>query len=142
MTLLKLATILIVTAFAGPLFWAYRPVPESDFIVSMTAFSIGVVTFFGILELNHPTQEGSVFGEHNLRTALACSLVLTYLFIVCFSAFVKSATEAGVVTKEFVQSYSQVISVTIAFYFGASAATQIFGNQKRVNEQTGGEERT
>ena len=37
------------------------------------------------------------------------------------------------VTKEFVQSFSQVIGITIAFYFGASAAAQIFGNRTHDN---------
>ena len=136
MTLLKLASILILVAIAGPLFWSFRLIPESDFVVSVTAFSIGVVTFFGITELNRSTEDSRVFREENLRTAIAGSLVVTYLFIVCFSSFVKSAEEAGVVTKEFIQSFSQVISVTIAFYFGATAATQIFGRRKGNEQDT------
>ena|SRR3989442_12199735 len=134
MTLLKLASTLIVIAIAGPLFWSFRLVPESDFVVSVTAFSIGVVTFFGITDLNRSAEGNGVFREEHLRTAIAGSLVVTYLFIVCFSSFVRSAETAGVVTKEFIQSFSQVISVTIAFYFGATAATQIFG-RRRGNEQ-------
>jgi hypothetical protein len=134
MTLLKLAGIIIAIAFVGPLFWSYRLIPESDFLVSMTAFSIGTITFFGIAELNRSPDERGVFREETLRTAIAGSLVITYLFIVCFTSFVKSADTAGIVTREFIQSFSQVISVTIAFYFGATAATQIFGGRKD-NEQ-------
>jgi hypothetical protein len=129
LTLLKLAAILILIAVFGPLFWSFRLVPESDFIVSVTAFSIGVVTFFGIAHLNRSAADRRIFREDSLRTAIACSLVITYLFIVCFSAFVRSAETAGMITKEFVQSFSQVIGITIAFYFGASAATQIFGKR-------------
>jgi hypothetical protein len=135
MTLLRLASILIIIAIAGPLFWSFRLVPESDFVVSVTAFSIGVVTFFGITDLNRSAEESRVYREETLRIAIAASLVVTYLFIVCFTSFVKSAETAGVVTKEFIQSFSQVISVTVAFYFGATAATQIFG-KRRHNEQS------
>ncbi len=134
MTLLKLASLLIVIAFTGPLLWSFRLFPESDFIVSMTAFSIGVLTFFGIMELNRSAEDSRMFREENLRTAIAASLVITYLFIVCFTSFVKTADAAGVVTREFIQSFAQVISVTIAFYFGATAATQIFG-RRSDNEQ-------
>jgi hypothetical protein len=130
MSLLGLASVLILMAIAGPLLWSFRLVPESDFIVSVTAFSIGVVTFFGITHLNRSTDARGVFRDETLRTAIAGSLVVTYLFIVCFSAFVKSAETAGMVTREFIQSFSQVISVTIAFYFGATAATQIFARRK------------
>src|SRR5262245_2395976 len=119
MTLLKFATILIVVAIAGPSLWSFHLVPESDFVVSATAFAIGIVTFFGITDLNRSGSDDRLFREENLRTAIAGSLVLTYLFIVCFTSFVRSADTAGVVTREFIQSFSQVISVTIAFYFGA-----------------------
>ncbi len=125
MTLLRLAIILVIMAFAGPVVWNYRPFPESDFIISMTAFSIGVLTFFGTMELSRPPQDDRPFKEGSMRTAIASSLITTYLFIVSFTAFVKSAPEAGAVTKEFMQSFSQVITFTIAFYFGASAIGQM-----------------
>ena len=140
MTLLKLATILIVLAIAGPFFWSFRLVQESDFIVSVTAFSIGVVTFLGITDLNRSAEDSRLFRDENLRTAIAGSLVVTYLFIVCFTSFVRSADTAGIVTREFIQSFSQVISVTIAFYFGATAATQIFGKHKGNEQDTKSDE--
>src|SRR4029453_12810406 len=115
MTVLKLAIILIIIAIVGPLCWSFRLVPESDFLVSATAFSIGVITFFGVTALNRSTEDSRAFREENLRTAIAASLVFTYLFIVSFTAFVRSAATAGAVTREFMQSFSQVISVTTLF---------------------------
>ena len=139
MTLLKFAIILILVAIAGPLLWSFRLVPESDFVVSATAFSIGIITFFGITDINRSASDDRLFREENWNSH-AGSLVITYLFIVCFTAFVKSADTAGVVTKEFIQSFSQVISVTIAFYFGATAATQIFGKRKGNEHDTKSDE--
>src|SRR4030095_11979171 len=95
MTVLKLAIMLIIIVIVGPLFWSFRLVPESDFVVSATAFSIGVVTFFGVTALNRSTEDRRWFREQNLITAIASSLVFTYLFIVCFTAFVRSAETAG-----------------------------------------------
>jgi uncharacterized membrane protein len=135
MTLSKLAVSLIAIAITGPLLWSFHPFPDSDFLVSLTAFSIGVVTFFGITEVNRSAEDSRVFREENLRTAIAGSLVITYLFIVCFTSFVRSAETAGIVTKEFIQSFSQVISVTIAFYFGATTASQIFGKRRASDQE-------
>jgi hypothetical protein len=47
---------------------------------------------------------------------------------------VRSADAAGAVSQEFVKSFSNVIGITIAFYFGASAAAQMFdkiGHEER-----------
>jgi len=134
MSLFKLASTLILIGIAGPLFWNFRLLSEIDFVLGVTAFSIGVVTFCGITDLNRPTKDSRVLSEENLRIAIASSLIVTYLFIVCFSSFVRSPETVGAVSKEFIQSFSQVISVTIAFYFGSTAATQIFGKRKG-NEQ-------
>jgi hypothetical protein len=135
MTLLKLAGILIVIAVVGPLVWTYRLFPESDFVVSVTAFAIGVVTFLGVMDLNRSTRADTNFRDENVRASLACSLVLTYLFIVCFTAFVRTApeSETGKVTLDFMHSFSQIIGVTIAFYFGASAIAQVFARRDRDN---------
>jgi hypothetical protein len=57
MTLFKLAVGLIAIAIIGPLLWSFRPFPDSDFLVSATAFSIGIVTFFGITEVNRSAED-------------------------------------------------------------------------------------
>src|SRR4030095_12818017 len=103
---------------------------DLDFVVGITAFSIGVVTFFGVAGLNRSVKNQQVLRGERLRTSIACSLVLSYLFMVSFTTFVGNALEAGEVTKTFVESFSSVIGITIAFYFGTSAATQIFGKEK------------
>jgi hypothetical protein len=81
MTLLRLATMLMIISFSGPLVWAFVAnlrLFDADFIVSATAFTVGVVTFFGVTELNRSSEDRRVFREENLRTAIASSLVLSY----------------------------------------------------------------
>lgn len=128
---LRLAGILIVIAIAGPLVWSVFLKQNHDFVISITAFAIGVVTFFGITDMNRSGQDQNILKGENLRTAIACSLIISYLFIVCFTAFVKTAEVTGGVTQYFVNSFSNVIGITIAFYFGASAAAQIFTKDKQ-----------
>jgi hypothetical protein len=131
--LIGLAGLLILIAILGSAVWSFFPGRERwdvDFVVGVTAFSIGVVTFFGVTALNRSAQEQQVLNDERLRTAIACSLVMSYLFMVGFTTFVRNAPIVGPVTKEFIQSFSSVIGITIAFYFGASAAVQIFGKGK------------
>ena len=135
--LVRLAGLLILIALVGTALWSFYPAffPDlnrwnRDFVIGVTAFAIGVVTFFGITALNHPAKGQQVFKGERLRSAIACALVMSYLFMATFTTFVGNALQVGPVTKEFVESFSSIISVTIAFYFGASAATQIFGKEK------------
>ena len=136
-SLVRLAGLLILIAFVGSALWSFYPAmfPDlkrwnRDFLVTVTAFSVGIVTFFGITEPNRPAKGQQVFKGERLRSAIACTPVISYLFMVSFTTFVGNSSDVGPVTKGFVESFSSVISVTIAFYFGASAATQIFGKEK------------
>jgi hypothetical protein len=111
----RLAIVLILIAIIGPVIWSV--LPGHDFVVSVTAFAIGVVTFFGIAEISRPASAQNVLKGDHLRTAIACSLITNYLFIVYFTTFVSTSQVTGGVTQEFVTSFSNVIGVTIAFYF-------------------------
>ena len=131
--LIGLAGLLILIAILGSAVWAFflgKDRWNLDFVVGVTAFSIGVVTFFGVTALNRSAQEQQVLNDERLRTAIACSLVMSYLFMVGFTTFVGNALTVGPVTQEFIRSFASVIGITIAFYFGASAAVQIFGRGK------------
>lgn len=140
--LMGLAGILILIAILGSAVWSFFPRteddpntpgiekgPNIDFVVGVTAFSIGVVTFFGVAGLNRSVKDQQVLKGERLRTSIACSLVLSYLFMVSFTTFVANAPIVGAVTAKFIESFSSVMGITIAFYFGASAATQIFGKE-------------
>ena len=134
-----------IWAVIQPLFVVTQQAPQSgirlfktldlDFLIGIIAFSIAVITFFGVIQLNRSAADQTLLMEgERLKTAMACSLVITYLYIVCFTTFVKSSTETGGVTQAFIQSFSNVIGITIAFYFGASAATQIFASKNGQTE--------
>jgi hypothetical protein len=137
--LVGLASLLIFIAILGSALWSFFARWRdwnADFVVGVTAFSIAVVTFFGVTALNRAAQEQQGINDERLRTAIACSLVISYLYMVTFTTFVGNAPAIGPVTKEFIQSFSSVVGITIAFYFGASAATQIFGQGKGDQTQS------
>lgn len=130
--LMRLAALLIAIATVGSAVWSLLPRRgfDFDFVIGVTAFAIGVVTFFRIAALQRGTLDGD-----RLRTAIACALVMTYLYMVCFTTFVANALQVGAVTRAFVESFASVIGVTIAFYFGATAAVQIFGRRPRDRDR-------
>lgn len=134
--LIVLTILLILVAVTGSLVWSVMLHENHDFVVSVTAFSVGVITFFGVIALNRGTRGQQILKAENLRTAIACSLVISYLFIVCFTTFVRTADTTGEVSQEFVKSFSNVIGITIAFYFGASAATQIFDRNRQAGVES------
>lgn len=138
--LLNLAAILILLAIVGSAVWSFFPRDQFsanvDFIIGVTAFAIGVVTFFGIAGLNRSPQDPPLLTDERLRTAIACGLLMSYLYMVTFTTFVANALKVGEVTKAFVESFSSVMGITIAFYFGASAATQIFAKDKSASDKT------
>src|SRR3954469_3504402 len=98
---------LILIAIAGPLIWS-RYIRE-DFVISVTAFAIGIVSFFGIANMRPSASGPVVLRGETLRTAIACSLITSYLFIVCFTTFVKTSQSVGGVTEEFVKSFSNIV---------------------------------
>ena len=65
-----------------------------------------------------------------MRLAIAATMVITYLFCVATSVYLMPGGPVGSLTQSFIQSYSNIVGVTVAFYFGASAANQIFGKDK------------
>lgn len=137
--LTQLAGILILIAVLGSALWSFFPRnianANLDFILGATAFAIGVSTFFGVTGLNRSPQDPPFLTDERLRTAIACALLMSYLYMVTFTTFVANALQVGEVTKTFVESFSSVMGITIAFYFGASAATQIFGRDKNVSSE-------
>ena len=139
--LIQFAGILIFIAVLGSALWSFFPrdalKANVDFIIGVTAFTIGVTTFFGITGLNRLTHDQAVFNDERLRTAIACALLMSYLYMVTFTTFVANSSQVGDVTKTFVESFSGVMGITIAFYFGASAATQIFGKSNAPENKSG-----
>jgi O-antigen ligase len=138
--LTALAVLLILVAILGSSIWSFYPRyvngPNIDYVIGITAFSIGVITFFGVAGLNSSGKEHVVLKGERLRTSIACALVLSYLYMVTFSTYVANAPKVGTVTEKLLESFSSVIGITLAFYFGASAATQIFAKETREVSET------
>jgi hypothetical protein len=134
--LIALALITVAVAAIGILVWSFVFKGDYDVILGLTLFTIAATTFYGAMVLNQLSKSKRSLEETDLRTAIASSLVVSYLFILCISAFTKGPTEVGKLTDTFVTSFTGLVGTTIAFYFGAQAATQIFGKKDSGSDDT------
>jgi hypothetical protein len=138
-----IAVLNLLFAAGGILAWYTIPAPADpaapagavggyDGILALTFFAIATTTFFGLLSAGSTTDRASEPGGGSMRLAIAATIVLTYLFCIGTSVFLMPQGDVNPITREFIQSFSGIVGVTVAFYFGASAAHQIFGRDKSV----------
>lgn len=133
--LIILALIVIAVALTGSLIWSFVLSSKHDTVLALTAFSVSVVTFFGVITINRPREGKWSVGKENLRSAIASCVVITYVFLLTFTTFVGSPDEMSELTESYTQMLSNITGVTLAFYFTASAAVEIFGKKGSEEEE-------
>lgn len=105
------------------------------------AFSMGIVallTFWAMLAIGYNKVGDHPWQESYLRTAIAVSLIAVYLAIVGTVAFYKP-TEGAInlhpMTQQIINSFTTVVGIVIAFFFGSSA--YIEAKKRSSGEQKG-----
>jgi len=125
-----LTLILFIIATTGTLIWDFVFHGDHDTILGLTAFTIGLTTLFGFMLLSKYRTRDWSLTRGGLRDAIAASIVVTYLFMVGFTTFLETPERVSEITKSFISSFTGVVGVTIAFYFGASAVVQVLGKEE------------
>jgi hypothetical protein len=131
-----LALILFIIAATGTLIWDFGYNGDHDTILGLTTFSIGLTTLFGFMMLSNSRTRDWSLTRGGLRGAIAASIVVTYLFLVGLTTFLETPERVSEVTKSFISSFTGVVGVTIAFYFGASAVVQALGKEETKEKET------
>jgi hypothetical protein len=92
---------------------------KSMAFLSFSVAAIGIITFFGLLgtSLNSSSQ----ITERGLRTSIAIAIVTVYLVIVGVSAFFTQKINLNPITEQMLTSFTTVVGIVVAFFFGASA---------------------
>jgi len=138
--LFRLALTIVVIAAVGTLIWDFgfeaRGQRGHDTILGLTVFAIGIVTFFGFMMIGHSLGSGWSLTKGGLRTAIAAAIVVTYLFMVSFETFLIPPEKVSPITETFLQSFTSIVGITIAFYFGASAALQALGKDETEEKES------
>ena len=128
------AILLLLSILGGSLFLILR----HSTVLSITAFSVGVLSFFGIIVADQPPGRQVFYSRDHLRTAITGAVLVTYLFILSFTTFttVSGANDMSPISSTMVDSLTSLVTVTVAFYFGATAAVQIFGKGETNKEDS------
>ena len=138
--LLKLTMTIVWIACLGGLIWNFSNLlfgikEKQDIFFFLTAFSISVVTFFGIIiiyesrDIQYPFKEIRPLNKETLRTAISGCILITYLFIFCYFISFKGSNDIGPVTASLLNTFTNMVGVITAFYLGTSAAIQILSNR-------------
>jgi len=135
--LITMAVLIVVIASAGMLLWQF---PLGGYmlgaVLGATVFAVAMTTFFGILILSESLGEKWSLTKGGFRTALAGAVVVTYLFLVSFYMFVPYTGQLSKMTELLLDSFTGLVGVTIAFYFGAEAVIQAFGKAESSEQES------
>jgi hypothetical protein len=97
---------------------------RADYPITFAIIATGVVTFFGVLKHQLENDGGpTTISDGSLRIALTVSLTMTYFVFVGYTTYYEGTTSE--VATSTVTSFTTIVGVVIAFYFGASAYIQV-----------------
>ncbi len=90
----------------------------------VVAIGTAATCFFGLLALTQASQEPWEL-EESMRAAIAGTIVIVYLVLVgIVTFFVIGPKELPEITQVMVTSFTTIMGIVVAFYFGASAYVQ------------------
>jgi hypothetical protein len=90
--------------------------------LSFAVVATAIVTFFGVLRIGASDRVQAGISDHSLRSAIAASMVTTYLaFVGTAGFFGTNAGELAPLANLLLPSFTATVGIVIAFYFGSSA---------------------
>lgn len=123
---------LIILVWIGVFLFIGRKEDNVDYWGAMM-MGVSTITFFGFLLLPGNVNEKGVFNESRIRLSITATLIVTYIIFFGAVAFLNNKDEF--VSPDLISTLTNMISVTIPFYFGASAAVEIVKLQKKKSEE-------
>lgn len=98
----------------------------------------GAITFFGLMVLCQTSEERWMVTEDSMRTVIAGTIVVEYLVLVGTVAFFVQG-QMPPITQAMVTSFTTIVGLVIAFYFGASAVVQVQREKHQNSRAKAGE---
>jgi hypothetical protein len=138
--LLLLAVLIVSVGLVGTLVWEFRlqdpkaAGTEHNAVLGITIFIQAMIAFFGILNLDesHATKV-SPLTKGGMRGAITGAVVVTYVSLVIFHTMVEFAAgprAKDVVTDTFINSFTEIVKITIVFYFASEAVIHWINKSK------------
>lgn len=123
--------------------WWFAIFFDTDAPQSVSVIGAGLISFALAYSWGREGSGANTSNESALRSAIACAIVVQYLTLVSIVAFFSSAPEnqrLPAITQTLISSFTTIVGVVIAFYFGASAYVQAHVRRSRngiVEEKRG-----
>jgi hypothetical protein len=85
---------------------------------------VAVIVFFGLLACPGSYQ-GGTFSEARIRLAITATLLIAYLVYFGTVVFLEKNPDEAAFAPDVLPTLTNLLSITIPFYFGATAALEI-----------------
>jgi uncharacterized membrane protein len=96
---------------------------------SLITITIAVITFFGLLMLPGGVEENGSISESRIRFCITATFVLVYITFFGITTFWDEKEKSSEYMKILIPTLTTLLSVVVAFYFGATAAVEAFGKR-------------
>lgn len=96
---------------------------------AMTALS-GITTYFGLLSDPSARDATGAVTDRQIRFSITSALVVVFVVYYSTTAYWNENEKISEYFKVMYPTFIQLITIVLAFYFGASAAVEIFGKRK------------
>lgn len=111
----------VVSAVGVMLEWKW----DNNAPLSAAIPAVASISFIGLLILTQTDEQHWQITESSLRSAIAASVVITYLVLVGIVAFfVAGPNQLPGIAQTMIANFTTIVGVVIASYFGASAYVQ------------------
>jgi hypothetical protein len=134
--IISLAGIVAFLAVAGTLIWDFVFLGDHDTILGLTVFTIAVSTFFGFIMAGSSGGSRWKSDKSGMRTAITAAIIITYLFMLSFITFLVGPNELSAGKKAYIDSFTSIVGITIAFYLGGSFAVQALGKDETTEDKS------
>ena len=130
---LLIAFLLLIHVLAGTI----GVLLDKDIPLGIASIATGLVTFFWLIgwarKRSEPTDRDGM-----LRAAVAGAIVMQYLSMVGTATFFNVGSEdASNITQTLVSSFTAIVGIVIAFFFGASAYIEVKKGKTQTKSEGG-----
>lgn len=123
-----MACLITLVSIVGLFFAVYW---DNDAPLMVVVIATAVISFVSLLVLTQSDKEQWDLTEGSMRTAIAGTVIIVYLVLVGLVAFFKVGPEKlPAISQTLVTSFTTIVGVVVAFYFGASAYIQASTERK------------
>ena len=108
---------------------------DTPFAYGIMTAVVGIVTFFGLIAAPEGLEKDGSLRESWIRFVITTTLVT--VFIVYFSTSGYWNEGVSKIQETMITSITNMLGIVLAFYFGATAAVQIFGRKSDADRGGG-----